>query len=195
MMDQGRIHTVLSGVLQRMEDGRSMQLMAFLVILTLSACSASAPVVSDPPPVENDGPTSWSEVEEVDMNDYPDVLPQIESALEHDVPQSLMNSTADDGTTIELDGFRVQVFSSSEREEAVRVEDALQRWINGLSDGQRNNLGLSDAVTVYSFYRPPFYRIRVGDFEQREEAARLAGTLQRQWPGALVVPDRVTIVR
>lgn len=168
---------------------------ALVLVLSASACTTSAPLVTDMPTEEPSGPTMWSEVEEVDMNDHPDQLPRVEEILEHDVPQTLMNSTADDGTSIELEGFRVQVFSSSEREEAVQVEDAIQRWLNGLSDGQRNTLGLPEAVTVYSFYRPPFYRLRVGDFEKREEAARLATALQRQWPGALVVPDQVTIIR
>ncbi len=170
-------------------------LIPLLAALFMAACSATAPSTVDVLPVEPEGPTTWPEVEEVDMNDYPDVLTAEETTLEHDVPQSLMNSTADDGTPVELDGFRVQVFSSSEREEAVQVEDEVQRWLNGLSEGQRNALGLSEAVTVYSFYRPPFYRIRVGDFERREEATRLTSALQRRWPGALIVPDRVTIIR
>jgi len=166
-----------------------------LIAVVLSACSTTAPVVVDEPAAEPAGPRTWAEVESVDMNDYPDTLPRVDDTLVHDVPQSLMNSTADDGTQVELDGFRVQVFSSSEREEAVQVEDAIQRWLNSLSDGQRNALGLSENVAVYSFYRPPFYRLRVGDFEKREDAARLASALQRNWPGALVVPDRVTIIR
>lgn len=189
----GSLHPVQ--VLQDAWRGRQIPWAVLVLLTVLAGCSGSAPVVVDDPVDLPSGPSTWSEVEEVDMNDYPDVIPQVDQALVHDVPQSLMNSTADDGTAVELDGYRVQVFSSSEREEAVRVEDAVQRWLNGLSDGQRNALGLSDAATVYSFYRPPFYRIRVGDFEKRENAARLATTLQRQWPGALVVPDRVTIIR
>ena len=162
----------------------------------LSACSATAPVADAPPdtPAATQ-PVSWADVERMDVGQYPDVLPPVRDALVHDVPQALMNSTADDGSQIELDGFRVQVFSSSVREEAAVVEDAVERWLSYLSDGQRNRLGLSDIVAVYSFYRPPFYRIRVGDFEQRDDAVRLANALQRQWTGALVVPDRVTVMR
>lgn len=170
---------------------------AFVVFMSLllGACSASAPAVTESTTENDSGPTTWPEVETVDMNDYPDVLPETEVVLEHDVPQSLMNSTADDGTAVELDGFRIQVFSSAERAEAAQVEDEVQRWLNNLSDGQRNRMRLSGVVSVYSFYRPPFYRIRVGDFEKRDDALPLVSLLQRQWPGALVVPDRVTIIR
>ena len=179
------------------KNNAPMRLAALLAVLSMvfASCSSSAPTVTDNISETASGPTSWAEVESVDMNDYPDVRPETEVTLEHDVPQSLMSSTADDGTAVELDGFRVQLFSSSERSEAAQVEDDVQRWLNGLSDGQRNRLGLSEVVSVYSFYRPPFYRIRVGDFEKRDDALALTAALQRQWPGALVVPDRVTIIR
>jgi len=176
-------------------SGLKHAFLSVLMCVFVAACSSSSPVVTDVQPEEPTGPTSWSEVETVDMNDYPDMLPDVDDTLEHDVPQSLMNSTADDGTAVELDGYRVQVFSSSERNEAAQVEDEVQRWLNGLSEGQRNAMGLGEVVSVYSFYRPPFYRIRVGDFEKRDDALTLTSALQRQWPGALIVPDRVTIIR
>ena len=141
------------------------------------------------------GPTTWAEVETVDLDRYPDVPPLEEDVLQHDVPAALMNSTADDGKIVELDGYRVQVFSSSEREEAVRVEDDVRRWLNNLPDARRKALGLSETVVVYSIYRQPLYRIRVGDFERREDASRIVPALLRQFPGALVVPDRITVIR
>ncbi|MDE2996100.1 MAG: SPOR domain-containing protein [Bacteroidota bacterium] len=171
------------------------RLLILLLPLWVVACSSSAPLVDDPVDDTPSGPTTWAKVETVDMSQYPDIAPAAATPLEHDVPLALMNSTADDGAQVELSGFRVQVFSSSEREEAVTVEDEARRWLNGLSEGQRNALGLPETVPVYSIYRQPFYRIRVGDFEFRDDASRLATTLQRRFPGALVVPDRVTIMR
>ncbi len=171
---------------------------AYLLLLLgtmMSACSATAPVLEEKLVIEPVGPTTWAEVEKADLQVYPDVLPRVDDILVHDVPQSLMNSTADDGSQIEIEGFRIQVFSSSERDEAAVVEDVVERWLSGLSDGQRNALGLPDIIPVYAFYRSPFYRVRVGDFEKREDAARLAAVLKRQWAGALVVPDRVTVMR
>ena len=166
-----------------------------LTLLVIPACSSSVPVVDPKVDDTPSGPTTWAEVETVDMTEYPDVPPVRETVQEHDVPLALMNSTADDGKQVEIDGFRVQVFSSPERDEAVTVEDDLRRWVSRLSDGQRNALGLPDVVPVYSLYRQPFYRVRIGDFESREDASRLANALQRQFPGSLVVPDRVTVIR
>lgn len=166
-----------------------------LALLVFPACSSSVPVVDPAVDDTPSGPTTWAEVETVDMTQYPDIPPVRETVLEHDVPLALMNSTADDGTQVELDGFRVQVFSSPERDEAVTVEDDLRRWVSRLSEGQRNALGLPEVVPVYSLYRQPFYRVRIGDFESREDASRLATALQRPFPGSLVVPDRVTIIR
>ena len=170
---------------------------ASFLLLGPTACSGSLPV-AEPTQTEaatEQGPTTWPEVETLDLEQYPDEAPVEIVVIEHDVPDALMNSTADDGTVVELDGFRVQVFSSSEREEAVRMEDEVHRWINGLSDARRAELGVSETLAVYSIYRQPLYRIRVGDFERRVDASRLVPALQRQFPGALVVPDRVTVIR
>jgi hypothetical protein len=172
-------------------------LLAATMILGLPACSGpqQASQTEEQVAPENQGPTTWPEVETLDVDQYPDEKPDLTVVMEHYVPAALMNSTADDGKTVELDGYRVQVFSSAEREEAVRVEDEVHRWLNGLTDAQRTTLGLPQKVAVYSIYRQPLYRIRVGDFERREDASRLVPALQRQFPGALVVPDRITVIR
>lgn len=170
---------------------------ASVLLLGMTACAGPMPLTEAPPTdvATQEGPTTWPEVETVDVAQFPDVPPEQVVEVEHDVPTALMNSTADDGKVVELDGYRVQVFSSSEREEAVRIEDEVHRWLNGMSDARRTALGLPENVAVYSIYRQPLYRIRVGDFERREDASRLVPDIQRQFPGALVVPDRITVIR
>lgn len=170
---------------------------ASVLLLGMTACAGPMPLTEVPSTdvAAQQGPTRWSEVETVDVSQYADEAPKEEVVVEHDVPAALMNSTADDGKVVELDGYRVQVFSSSEREEAVRVEDEVHRWLNGLPAERRAALGLPENLAVYSIYRQPLYRIRVGDFERREDASRLVPALQRQFPGALVVPDRITVIR
>lgn len=171
--------------------------MASVLLVGIAACAGPMPLTEAPPTdvAAQEGPTTWPEVETVDVAHYPDVPPTQVLEIEHDVPMALMNSTADDGKMVELDGYRIQVFSSSEREEAVRVEDEVHRWLNGLPAERRAALGLPENVAVYSIYRQPLYRIRVGDFERRDDASRLVPALQRQFPGALVVPDRITVIR
>lgn len=168
---------------------------ALVSIVFLSACAVPAPLVIESPEEVVVGPTSWSDVESVDLGEFPETLPVVDARVEHDVPAPLMNSTADDGTIVEVDGYRVQIFSSAEREETADSEDAVRRWLSGLSEGQQNAWGLSGPVQVYTLYRSPYYRVRVGDFERRDRAVRLAEAMNRSFPGALVVPDRVTVIR
>lgn len=166
-----------------------------IVVLVLSGCSAPAPLAVEVPEEVEVGPTLWSDVETLDLSEFPETLPVVDVRVEHDVPAPLMNSTADDGTIVEVDGFRVQIFSSAEREETADSEDAVRRWLNNLSEGQLNAWGLNGVPQVYTLYRSPYYRVRVGDFERRDRAVRLADAINRAFPGALVVPDRVTVVR
>lgn len=172
---------------------RLTHVLVFALVL-LSGCAGPAEVAVEQPVEEPTGPTRWDQVETVDVAQYPDEMPQAE-VLVHDVPAALMNSTADDGSMQTLSGYRVQVFSSSEREEAASVDDDVVRWLATLSEGQRNAMGLSESVEVYTLFLQPFFRVRVGDFERRDAAQRAADGMKRRFPSALVVPDEITIIR
>jgi hypothetical protein len=42
-------------------------------------------------------------------------------------------------------------------------------------------------------YLQPYYRVRLGGFEFRNEAERALAFVRGRWPEAFIVPDRVTI--
>jgi len=163
--------------------------------LVLAACSASSTVVDDRPAIEVVGPTSWSDAETLNVNAYPDTAPVSDEEVVHDVPASLMNSTADDGTTIEISGYRVQIFSSIDRAETATAEEQARRWLDSMDDVRRDTLGLSEHVEIYNLFRQPYYRVRLGDFEDREAAILIAGEIRRLFPTSLVVPDMIQVLR
>lgn len=77
-----------------------------------------------------------------------------------------------------IQGFRIQLFSTSDIEaaqEVYRYADSLftEHW-------------------VYIVFEVPFYKVRLGDFENRPQANRmLADVTRRGFRDAWVVPDRV----
>ena len=77
-----------------------------------------------------------------------------------------------------LQGFRIQIFSSS------NIDDANNMRILALEKFQ--------ADSVYIVYDPPVYKVRVGDFVNRYEANQhLPEFIDKGYPDAWVVPDRV----
>lgn len=88
---------------------------------------------------------------------------------------------------VEVDGFRVQVYSSNQQQvaknEALILQQDLQKQLS---------------KTVYAISEPPFWKVRVGDFLTREAALHYKNELVAQFPylqsSAYVVPDKVIIV-
>ena len=132
--------------------------------LLISACSSSEPVVDTTPDTIVVGPTRWDEAETLDIDRFADTLPEVSDNVDHEVPEILMMSAADDSVRQEIQGFRVQVFSSVNRNETVAVEEQVRRWLTALDDVARDTLGQSQARS------PGSIRLRY-----QASSARLAG--------------------
>ena len=77
-----------------------------------------------------------------------------------------------------VQGFRIQVLSSNNYDEAITLRNTL-------------NIELP-AQWVYMVYDAPTYKIRVGDYTNRADAnLAVDGFIEKGFKGAWVVPDRV----
>lgn len=77
-----------------------------------------------------------------------------------------------------VQGFRIQVLSSNNYDEAITLRNTL-------------NVELP-AQWVYMVYDAPTYKIRVGDYTNRADAnLAVDGFIEKGYKGAWVVPDRV----
>ncbi len=177
---------------------RRTQLRVLLVLATVAFGACSGPRSPDlgagvPDPVTRRA--DMSEVETFDAEAYRDVPPATEISVNHDVPDALLQSRADAGIVQVLDGYRVQVFSSLDGNEAVQAEEDVKTWWNGLTPDQLAEYGLSASPAVYNNYKLPLYRVRAGDFTRRSDAERLMVLMASRFATVFVVPDKVTIRR
>ena len=166
--------------------------------LTLVACSGAGPVVPTPDPVPT-GPLH-PEYETFDASGY-NAQPVLDVQIVHDVPARLMAGRVDvPGRTPapaptpqpqEVDGFRIQVFESVDGNAARRIRDQAIAWW----ESAQNQPGAPSRLEVVLPYLQPHYKVRMGAFETQDEADRALPFIQRQYRGAFVVPDRVTIFR
>ncbi len=96
-------------------------------------------------------------------------------------PRPIVDVPVESFTTAEpetVQGFRIQVFSSNNYDEAVAVRNAL-------------NMDLP-VQWVYMIYDAPTYKVRVGDFTNRADAnLAVDGFIEKGYKGAWVVPDRI----
>lgn len=75
-------------------------------------------------------------------------------------------------------GFRVMLFSGSNKEEATIIREKVAMLVND---------------KVYMDYKAPNFRVKVGDAINRLEANYLLGKLKNDFPGAFIVPDEINI--
>ncbi len=166
-----------------------------LLAFVLAACSSSQATTDPNPDPTTDTPTvtyDLADYEDFDASVYPDAPPPAPS-LEHRVPQQLMDNRAGRGTTQTLQGFRVQVLNTQDKQDAIQLEEDAKAWWRSLTASERPD-GLQ-TLDVHNVYRQPYYRIRLGDFATRSEADNALAFIQQRFPNAFVIPDMVTVIR
>ena len=86
------------------------------------------------------------------------------------------------------DGFRVQIYASNRQQEAKREATELQQSIESQIE-----------MPVYTLSEPPFWKVRIGNFETREEANHYKTVLLQLFPelvgSTYVVPDKIILLQ
>ncbi len=78
-----------------------------------------------------------------------------------------------------MDGFRIQIYSSSNRNAREESNKAMAEFISKFPD-----------IKPYSLYaQPGYFKIRVGDFRTKTEATKLFLLISKEFPDAYIVPD------
>jgi hypothetical protein len=78
-----------------------------------------------------------------------------------------------------LDGFRVQLFSSADRNS-----------VNALRTKFKTEF---PEVPAYLIYQQPYFKLRVGDFRNQIEAQLFYLELQKNYGQLLIVPDKINL--
>lgn len=88
---------------------------------------------------------------------------------------------------IEIDGYRMQIYSSNQHQVAKSEALALEAKLKNQID-----------QTIYVLYLPPFWKVRVGDFRTADEAREYKKNFVEQFPGltgeTYIVRDKVKVL-
>lgn len=90
--------------------------------------------------------------------------------------------------TVEIDGFRVQIYSSNRQQIAKSEATMLEKNLTGKVD-----------VNIYVSYTPPFWKVRLGDFKTREEALEFKNSFIESHPeltgDTYIVRDKIQVLK
>lgn len=78
-----------------------------------------------------------------------------------------------------MDGFRIQLFSGVERNNANALKSKFLRQFPN--------------YPVYLIYQQPYFKLRAGDFRNKLEAQWLYNQLLKEYGEVLIVPDKINL--
>lgn len=114
-------------------------------------------------------------------------MPGVEVYQDSTVARLLHNVIYGEQELIEIDGYRVQIYSSNQqqtaKEEALELEKKLKDYL---------------PHTIYVSYVPPFWKVRVGDFRTYEEARDYKKEFVQMYPEQIgdtyIVRDKIKVL-
>lgn len=118
------------------------------------------------------------------LDDMPNVHVCQDSLMEARLREKIYGG----GELVEIDGYRVQIFSSNRqqtaKEEALNLEKKMSEALS---------------VPVYVMYIAPFWKIRIGNFQTYEEANALKTQIINQFSelqgDTYIVRDKIQVIR
>jgi hypothetical protein len=78
-------------------------------------------------------------------------------------------------------GYRILVYTGASSDESLKIKQMVYSYNSDLN--------------VYSQYKQPSFRVKVGDFQNRVEASYILNDLKKNFPNAMIVPDQINLVR
>jgi len=174
-----------------------LRLLALLLIAFVSSAGCSGPREADtgptPPPDDNGGQPVYETFDPAPYDAEPEPP---DTEIDHAVPDVLMAGEIavpdSEGPRI-VQGYRVQVFSSADKAAADDVRDEAIGWWRVVRDDPDAAAALPNGLPTEVYFNQPYYRVRLGAFELRREAESALRVIQRRFPEAFIVPDRVIL--
>ncbi len=110
------------------------------------------------------------------LNDPEPQWPQIVNPLSS-FDSKTINNTISDSLLVEIEGFRVQIFATQDRNKAESIKIDLE---------------LAIAESVYIIFEAPNYKVRIGNFLDRDSAEKLRQELvKKNFPSSWIVRTRI----
>lgn len=164
--------------------------MLALLPLLAAACSSTAEVREQPEPEEE--PAAERPMSSVlSSSDYNElrITPAARTMTQRNEIPAVFIEEEDERRQMETNsGFRIQLMTTANISVADSMSLAYYDWLEEQED---EKITFSPAPDAYITFRQPYYRVRIGDFRQRENANSYLRLLRDRFPGAWVVIDSI----
>lgn len=174
---------------------RYLLLILFIPLLFVYSCSSTKEMSDDPSepdePLLNVDEEVAEEFMRSELDEFERVLFDNRSYMSNhfsqvnqEIPEQFLKEVVREKREVdEYAGFRVQLVSTREVAVADSTTDEFRVWAsNALPDYQ---------IETYIIFRQPYYRVRAGNFINRDNAIEFSRMIKNRYPDAWVVHDRI----
>ncbi len=160
---------------------RNLKACAIILLLLATGCSSSRRAADKDGEATKERKLSLAQYEStLNPSDYDEEIEAVQKAHAEEKGHTQLN-IPNDSTIVQqemIQGFRIQIFSSSNVDDANAAKKA--------AEGKFPN------DSVYIVFDAPVYKVRVGDFVNRYDASqRLPDLVDKGYRDAWIVPDQV----
>lgn len=112
-------------------------------------------------------------------------LSDLHASQHHDMPKNFLKKKSGNESinSDPFDGYRVQIISTRNVQLADSVANDFRMWSDTTIAGY--------SAKSYVFFKQPFYKVHVGDFQLRDKANDFTQLVKDKYPAAWVVHDRI----
>lgn len=165
-------------------------LLPLLAVILIAFGCKSTETATDRDEVSADADTAMVEAGEVSalqdmLNTYRSRLSDVYASQQHDMPDAYLKKGSSDEPLNRdpYDGYRVQILSTRELKVADSLASSFRIWSDTTITGYN--------PPAYVSFRQPYFKVHIGDFQQRDQANRFSQLLKKKFPDAWVVHDRI----
>lgn len=170
---------------------------SIVVALFLAACSSSGGTTTENPadraPTFEDVLRELPTHETFDETAYPSEPPMVEVNVDHDVPEDLLAGSVGANTSSSRKGYRIQVVFAREKMVADQAVDQMHGWISKMRASNPEVEIFQQRLPVYNVYVQPYFRVRIGDFQLREDAEEMLTHVIMDYPRAFIMVDQINV--
>ncbi len=169
----------------------------FVFAFFLAACSSSGGTTVEEP--GDRAPTfdvvlqALPQTETFDERSYHTEPPVFDVEIEHDVPADLLAGSIGADKSSTRKGYRIQVVFAREKALADQAVDEMHGWLSKMKIENPEIDAFQQDLPVYNVYLQPYFRVRIGDFNTREEAEVLLTEMIDHFPKAFVMVDQINV--
>lgn len=103
-----------------------------------------------------------------------------------------MQGRATQGVQRTVEGFRIQIFSARDKQDAQAFREEVRQWWEGNKEKAPISV-LGEEPPIVVKYTQPYYRVRIGAFAERNVAEEALEFVRQSYSNAFIARGTVTV--